>query len=45
VGYLWFKEIPSSNIWISAGIIVCVTAWSTYSEHISAKKRIKDTAS
>ncbi len=41
VGYLWFQEIPSNNIWVAGGIIVFVTAWCTYSEHRSSKNQAK----
>ncbi len=40
VGYLWFGEIPSGNIWIAAAIIICITAWSTYSEFFSNKTKV-----
>lgn len=39
VGYLWFGEIPDSNIWIAAAIIICMTAWSTYSEICNSKEK------
>jgi S-adenosylmethionine uptake transporter len=41
LGYFWFSDIPTTNTWIAAGIVVCTSIWSAYCEHSNSQNPSK----